>query len=141
MNTKLTEIENKRKTLCKELETAVRGMIEPVNRKLLVTDVTIGMMSSTISLTFSSDKTKMICLTYYSNDCGSFKEGQLTTNIGTFGSFDLTSENDVAGFYIEVGNLLSNKEMLGSVRKITKEYSEYMHELIAEYRSLSKKEN
>ncbi len=138
MNAKQTEIKNKVEVLNKELKSAVRDAIEPIT-KWLVTDVTVGMTTSCIYLVLATDETKRIDLTYYSRDCGSFEEGQLTTNIGAFGSFNTMDGNDVAAYYIEVGRLLSNKEILYHVGKLTKEYTELIHGLIKDYRTLSKK--
>lgn len=134
------EIKTKLETLGKELETGVRFAIEPIT-KWVVTDVTIGMTTSVIRLALTTDKTKQTDLTYYSQDCGLYKKGQLRTNIAAFGSFEVMSENDVAEYYMQVGNLLSNKDMLDYVKKLLKEFTGNVHDLVKEYRALSEKED
>ena len=137
-----TEIENKVWSLCKEWKLAAQDAIEPVT-KWLVADATIDSRGANICLMLATDKTKRLDLTYYGRHCSLFPEyrGQLRTNIGAFGSFNTIAENDIAEYYMQVGILISNKDMLGYLIKIAEEFTGYIHESEKEYRALSKKED
>ena len=141
MNTtkKASEIEDTIRVLGEEFQTAAKDIIEPVTSWAVV-ETSIGMATSTIYLQLTSDMTKHIELTYYNHDCGNLKKGQLVTNVGTFGSFDMTDENSVAEYYTAVGSLLSNKEMLSYLKKITAEFSELTRCPVREFRKLNEED-
>lgn len=126
------EIENAIKSYGDELKSAVVNAIEPVTNWVVV-DVIVGKVSSYIDLVLATDKTKRLELIHYNRDFANFKKGQMTTNVGAFGSFDMEDGNDVAEYYMGVGTLLTNKELLKYLKKILGEFSENIQSLYNSY--------
>lgn len=57
------------------------------------------------------------------------KKDELSTNVATFGPFELLDASATAQYYMAVGNLLNHKALLADLKKIMKEYVAKMKEV------------
>lgn len=57
------------------------------------------------------------------------KKEEFTTNVATFGSFELLDASATAQYYMAVGSLLNHKVLLADLKKTMKEYVAKMKEI------------
>ena len=131
-------LENVRQALVKDFQ----SLHDTINEALKGTDfkvgiVDVGFFYTTVELTITKDGKEQAfncsrLVLRLDEDDFKTKEGRkFTTNIGTTGEFDL-DDTDICSrnnFYINVGKLLGNKEMLGNIRKALEVHSASICEL------------
>lgn len=76
--------------------------------------VSPGYKSFTVKLTLKGSEGFNLDITYRKKSC--FQREGLFTNVSTCGGFNMIEPNDNLKYYLAVGNLLSNHEMLAALK-------------------------
>lgn len=138
VETKKNELRNEMKSLFETFKENADKLIS-ASTAWKVIDTDSSYKSVTLYLALSSDESKQINIRY-SEKISTWQAEEFSTNISARGSFELLDANEVANYYIAVGNLLSAKETLAQIKEIMKELSEKIYKIRKEYDKLEEED-
>ena len=113
---KTTSVENKKQAfenLITETGESIKNVLDACPSWELKY-VNPGYKSLTVKLTLKGSEGFNLDITYRKNSC--FQGEGLFTNVSTCGGFNMIESNDNLKYYLAVGSLLSNHEMLAALK-------------------------
>ena len=134
VETKKVELRNELKNLFKSFKESAEKLIETVPG-WKVTDIDKGCDSTIIYLSLASDERKRIVIRYQ-QEVEDWQNEEFSTSVPSHGSFELMDANGTALYYIAVGQLLSNTDVLTQLKKEMVNFTVKAGELRNEYKSL-----
>ena len=150
MTTNFNSLEEVRTAIAnsyKSLEDVVNNLVSKTDFR--VGETSVGCDRATVELVIYTDPEKKetarwstLNLTLEEDIFETGKGQQFKTNIGTTGEFNLddTSKGSRANFYIQVGKVLGDSELLDSIKNALIVHSTAIRELRKEWRKLDKEE-